>query len=1330
MAQTIDSSHPLFLHPSDTAGVQLVSQQLTGVETYNLWSRSMRIALLAKNKLGFVDGTCRRDDYEGLLQTQWERCNALVLSWILNSVSQDLSAGIVFASNVEAVWRDLRERFDKIDGSRIFFLHRSIASLVQGDLSVSAYFTRLKLLWDEYTALVPFSTCDCEAAQQNTFHVAQQWLFQFLMGLNETYSAIRSQLLLMKPLPTVNQAYSMIVQEELHRTQLSASPIEASVMFTTASKGNDRRRFSGTCDYCKVRGHSRDRCYRLIGFPADFKFNKKKVPQAAMAVTSVPAVNGGPENGSIVSTTISAVPSFTSEHNSSAHWIIDTGATDHILSVFKGLQFPVSCSSHRFVHLPNGHTETITHIGSYRLNSEIVLSNVLFVPNFSHNLLSVSRLVKDHGCILSFHPDICILQDLYSGMIKGIGRRFNGLYIFESKGATGLFSNFLASTGNVSCVHSVHDISVSNKTSLWHARFGHASASTMRKLSSYVSDQFDVQSVHTCNVCPLAKQTRLLFPLSCTRSSIPFELIHIDLWGPYRISTHSGHRYFLTIVDDCTRMTWVYLLRVKTDTILFLKQFLSFTSTQFSFVTKVIRSDNGTEFFNSHCSPFFSSLGILHQSSCVQTPQQNGVAERKHRHLLEVARALRFQSKVPIKFWGECVLTSCFIINRLPSSVLQWKTPYELLYHKAPDMNILKVFGCLCYATDPKPTDKFSPRALPSVFMGYSSTKKGYLLFDLTSKKFLVNRDVIFHEQVFPFHFPVQTDSFFPSTPSVPDSDFLNLSFGQQSISAIPIISPSSVELGQSSQQLETPMVPVAPVLVRKSTRVPKQPQWLNDFICNSVSTSNYPISDFISYNHLPCRTQSFVSFISNSVEPKSYHEAIQHPEWVQAMKDEILALETNKTWSVASLPYGKVPIGCKWVYRIKYNAAGTIERYKARLVAKGYSQREGVDYVDTFSPVVKLVTVRFLLAIASIFDWPLFQLDVYNAFLQGDLSEEVYMELPPGFCSQGENMSKFDYSLFTMRKGNKIVVLLIYVDDLLITGNDSCLINDLKNLLNKRFKMKDLGELKYFLGFEIMRSKEGILINQRKYALELIEESGMSGSKPARTPFEQNVRLTTSKYDELRTKREPDITFAVHYLSQFMQQPKESHLHSALRIVRYIKGNPGQGILMDSNGNCEIRAYCDSDWAACPVSRRSVSGFCIKLGNSLISWKSKKQNVVARSSAEAEYRSMVVTTAELTWLNGLANELGLERKCPVKLYCDNKAALQIAANPVYHKRTKHIEIDCHFIREKIQEGFIKTEFVSSSEQLADIFTKALGVQQHEYLVSKLGMKNIFHPPT
>ncbi|XP_039047243.1 uncharacterized mitochondrial protein AtMg00810-like [Hibiscus syriacus] len=216
------------------------------------------------------------------------------------------------------------------------------------------------------------------------------------------------------------------------------------------------------------------------------------------------------------------------------------------------------------------------------------------------------------------------------------------------------------------------------------------------------------------------------------------------------------------------------------------------------------------------------------------------------------------------------------------------------------------------------------------------------------------------------------------------------------------------------------------------------------------------------------------------------------------------------------------------------------------------------------------------------------------------------------------------------MKKDDKIVVLLIYVDDLLITGNDNCLIDDLKNLMNKKFKMKDLGELKYFLGLEVMRSKEGILINQRKYALELIEETGVSGSKPAKTPLEQNARLTTTEYDELSTKESngvdekllvdksvfqrligrliylthtrPDICFVIHHLSQFMQQPKESHLQSSLRIVRYIKRNHGQEILMDSSSRCELKAFCDSDWAACLNSRKFVSGFCIKLGSSLIS--------------------------------------------------------------------------------------------------------------------------------
>ncbi|XP_038995017.1 uncharacterized mitochondrial protein AtMg00810-like [Hibiscus syriacus] len=348
--------------------------------------------------------------------------------------------------------------------------------------------------------------------------------------------------------------------------------------------------------------------------------------------------------------------------------------------------------------------------------------------------------------------------------------------------------------------------------------------------------------------------------------------------------------------------------------------------------------------------------------------------------------------------------------------------------------------------------------------------------------------------------------------------------------------------------------------------------------------------------------------------------------------------------------------------------------------------------------------------------------MDVYNAFLQGGLVEEVYMTLPDGFCIQGES------------KGSDIAIFLVYVDDLLITRSSEVLIAELKHILNKKFKMKDLGELKYFLGLEVLRSKVGIVLNQRKYGLELIEETGAGGAKPAMTPLEQNKKLTTTEYDEARligiliylTHTRPDIVYAVHFLSQFMHKPKQSHLEAALRVVKYIKKNPGQGILLSATSECRIFAYCDSDWAVCPMTRRYVTGFCVKLGMSLISWKSKKHNTVARSSAEAEYRSMVGTAAKIVWLRGLLAEMGLKNMAPAKLMCDSKAALQIAANPVFHERTKHIKIDCHFVRENIQEGLIQTEHIKTGEQQADLMTKALGVHQHEYIVSKLGFKDVF----
>ncbi|XP_070029376.1 uncharacterized mitochondrial protein AtMg00810-like [Nicotiana sylvestris] len=355
------------------------------------------------------------------------------------------------------------------------------------------------------------------------------------------------------------------------------------------------------------------------------------------------------------------------------------------------------------------------------------------------------------------------------------------------------------------------------------------------------------------------------------------------------------------------------------------------------------------------------------------------------------------------------------------------------------------------------------------------------------------------------------------------------------------------------------------------------------------------------------------------------------------------------------------------------------------------------------------MVTVRTIIALAARHGWLIYQMDVHNAFLQGDLLEEVYMTIPPGFFS------------YHCKAGG---VFIFY--DLLVTSSDVKLIDKTRVDLQKFFKIKDLGELKFFLGIEFARSSKGIYMSQRKYALELVAELGLEGSKPASTPLEVNQKLTTVEFDKATTPAadndpvlrdtsvyqrlvgrllyltmtRPDISYAVQTHSQFMHAPKQSHLDVVTRVVRYIKTAPGQGLLLPAEGDGQLLVYCDAYWGACLHTRRSVTGYIVFYGDALISWKWKKQETVARSSTEVEFRRMASAAAEIVWLTGLFNELGFKIKRPVTLMCDSKAAIQIAANPIFHERIKHIDIDCHFIMEKVKVGSIKTVHVNTKEQV------------------------------
>lgn len=358
--------------------------------------------------------------------------------------------------------------------------------------------------------------------------------------------------------------------------------------------------------------------------------------------------------------------------------------------------------------------------------------------------------------------------------------------------------------------------------------------------------------------------------------------------------------------------------------------------------------------------------------------------------------------------------------------------------------------------------------------------------------------------------------------------------------------------------------------------------------------------------------------------------------------------------------------------------------------------------------------------------------------------SRQWYTTLCLALIDLGFVQSSADHTLY-IKTGDsgKFTALLLYVDDVLLAGNDMTEIMAVKTSLHDKFRIKDMGEAKFFLGLEIARSTQGIILNQRKYALELLSDSGLLACRSATTPMDnsQKIGATTgtplsdiSSYRRLigrllyLTTTRPDISFAVHQLSQYLSAPTDVHEAAAHRILRYIKGNPGCGLFYSASSSSVLTAFSDSDWAGCVDTRRSITGYCMFLGTSLISWRSKKQNTASRSSCEAEYRAMAAAVCEIQWLSYLLHDLQAPPKSPVSMYCDNQSAMHIAHNPSFHERTKHIELDCHIVREKLHQGLVHLLPVSSSHQLADIYTKPLTPAPFKHIFSKLGMQDIHSP--
>ncbi|KAH9678972.1 retrovirus-related pol polyprotein from transposon RE1 [Citrus sinensis] len=456
---------------------------------------------------------------------------------------------------------------------------------------------------------------------------------------------------------------------------------------------------------------------------------------------------------------------------------------------------------------------------------------------------------------------------------------------------------------------------------------------------------------------------------------------------------------------------------------------------------------------------------------------------------------------------------------------------------------------------------------------------------------------------------------------------------------------------------------------------------------------TSHPIGNFVTYNSLSPAYRAFITSFDSVQILRAIYEALKHLGWQKAVHDEVTVLEKNRTWLIIDLPTRKRLVGCKWIFTTKHKVDESIERLKARLVAKGFTQSYGIDYQETFASVAKLNTIQVLLSLIANFNWSLHQLDIKNAFLNGDLEEEVYMEVPPGIESS-------------------------------------------------HTKSKDLSNLKYFLGMEIERLKEGIAVTQQKYVLDLLMETGMLGCKPADTPVDSSKKFGTESesvpvdrgsYQRLVERliylshTRPDIGFVVSSVSQFMNNPREEHMEAVYRILRYLKLTPGKGLMYRKNNKREIDVYADADHAGNIMDRCSTSGYCSYVWGNLVTWRSKKQSVVSQSSGESEFRSLAMGICEGIWIHRLLRELGMIDKQPIRLFCDNQAEISNAKNPAHHDRMKHVEIDRYFILEKIENNTVHIVYIPTQHQTTDIFNKALPRTRFEELSCKLSMYNLYN---
>lgn len=1061
-------------------------------------------------------------------------------------------------------------------------------------------------------------------------------------------------------------------------------------------------------------------------------------------------------------------------------FVVDTGATSHMVTSSQGLT-NVSYQEGEKVNVAGGSALTCIGRGTMRVNAIdaegkswlISITGVMIVPGLGVNLLSVSKLAEKgtktsfdlrdpyleatngrrtsmvySGGLYRWQVNICDQNVSAEAYVAGTPELWHrrlahrSLDVIQDKGAAGIDLTRTGSEGKCS----VCETSKSKRISF------------PKRTERDASEPFEL--VHIDLTGPIEEPSI---------SGARYAAIYTDEYTRYVFA------YCIEFKDSfitCLRkfMRDVKMLGHRVKEIWGLNEESQYKIWDVGKGVQGIRTDRGSEFINEDVRTFCGNAGIKHTFTGPYAPQQQGLSERRNRTLFDMVRAMLSQSNLTRDFWAEALNTAVYIVNRLPARGRA--SPHQMLYGRPPMLTNLRVFGCRAYVQYPRDRiKKLDSRAWEGILLGYDDSNwRCYRIYDPETATVRLAIHVRFDETLFPRPFKGEdaeqpTDDFIEIlTPNTqlrraegtgdreapqPVGDHEPIGGDNEPVGDVPpeanVGPPADVPVEANEEQGVAPM-PILPRgvrLIEEPLVAPPEPPTLRRSVRIMEQQSALNVGELMG-------------------NPSSYKEAMRSPNkagWVKAMTKEFDSLEKNDTWDLVQRPKDVPVIPCRWVFTMKCNNLGEPTTPKARHVVKGYSQVYGVNVFDTESPVTRPTSIRTVLSLTAMFDWDCINMDVDTAFLNAPVSETIYVEQPEGFEKKGprgeELVCKLNKSLYGLKQaprnwnmvidqwfkengfhvspadpcmyirhgGEKILIVLLWVDDLIICGNDREGIAWFKEAISKRFNMKDLGDLVWILGMEVHRDRlaRTMRITQRAYINTLLKRFGMMECKPIGSPAEGDLLRDPSAkpdkeymclvgsllYAAMITR--PDIAYAVQAMGRHLQASNESHFAAGKRVLRYLQGTKELGLTYSSAGDGSIvEGYADSDWASDKDTRRSVTAYVYKLGGAAISWASRLQPTVALSSAESEYMAASAAAQEAVHLRSLLRSLGFEQKEPTIIWDDNQGCIAMAKNPTQHKRTKHIDIRFHFVREVVARGDIKLRYIGTEDQVADLLTKSV----------------------